>query len=114
PVRTQTPEEIAQQILRESEGKTVLVLAPLVRDRKGSHRTLLGALRKKAFVRARVDGKVLRVEDVPELARYVRHTVEAVVDRLKPELERPGRLREALESALALSRGVVVVAGGDG
>ncbi|MFN0009808.1 MAG: excinuclease ABC subunit UvrA, partial [Planctomycetota bacterium] len=114
PVRTQTPEEITQQILRESEGRSVLVLAPLVRDRKGSHRALLEDLRKKGFVRARVDGTVLRVEEAPELARYVRHTIEAVVDRLKPESERPGRLREALESALALSGGEVVVAAVDG
>jgi excinuclease ABC subunit A len=114
PVRSQTPEEIARQILREMEGRTVLVLAPLVRDRKGSHKALLEDLRRKGFVRARVDGAVARIEDVPELARYVRHTVEAVVDRLKPEAAKPGRLREALDQALSLSGGEVVLAPAEG
>src|SRR5262245_60770532 len=78
PIRSQTPEEVAQQILKESGGKNVLLLAPLIRDRKGNHRTLLEDLRKKGFVRARVDGEVLRIEEAPELGRYHRHTIEAV------------------------------------
>jgi excinuclease ABC subunit A len=115
PVRSQTPEEIVQQILRESSGEPVLLLAPIVRDRKGTHAALLDELRKKGFVRARVDGVVHRIEEVPELARYVRHSIEVVVDRLKPEAERVGRLREALEQALELAQGDVIVAsdGGD-
>jgi excinuclease ABC subunit A len=114
PVRSQTPEEIAQQILRESAGRNVILLAPLVRDRKGNHRTLLDDLRRKGFVRARVDGVVRRIEEVPELARYHRHTVEAVVDRLKPDASSLARLREALETGLGLSKGEVVVADAEG
>src|SRR5262249_17407284 len=70
-------------------------------------------LRKKGFVRARVDGNVVRIEEAPELARYHRHTIEAVVDRLKPDPANPARLRESLEAALALSKGEVVVADAD-
>ncbi|MFN0243648.1 MAG: excinuclease ABC subunit UvrA, partial [Planctomycetota bacterium] len=108
PVRSQTPEEIVQQVLREASGETVLVLAPLVRDRKGHHRALLDDLRKKGFVRARVDGELLRIEDVPELARYQRHTIEVVVDRLKPEAAELSRLREAVEHALEVGGGDLV------
>ncbi|MBL8863422.1 MAG: excinuclease ABC subunit UvrA [Planctomycetes bacterium] len=111
PIRSQTPEEIVQQVLRDSAGRNVLLLAPLVRDRKGQHRETLESLRKQGFVRARVDGTVHRIEDVPELERYKRHTVEAVVDRLQPSAEKLQRLRETLETALELSGGEVIVAG---
>jgi len=113
PIRSQTPEEIVQQILRDFAGRNVILLAPLVRDRKGSHRALLEDLRRRGFVRARVDGRIARVEDVEELARYERHTIEAVVDRLKPDPHSPGRLREALESALGLAQGEVIVSPSD-
>jgi len=110
PVEGQTPEEIVQSVLREHAGQNVLLLAPLIRDKKGHHRELLEGLRKQGFVRARVDGKVQRLEEVPELARYVRHTIDVVVDRLKPTEGEVGRLREALEQALALGKGDVIVA----
>ncbi len=110
PVEGQTPEEIVQSVLREHSGQNVLLLAPLIRDKKGHHRELLEGLRKQGFVRARVDGKVQRLEEVAELARYVRHTIEVVVDRLKPAEAEVGRLREALEQALALGKGDVIVA----
>ncbi len=108
-VQGQTPEEIAQAILREFGGKNVLLLATRVRDKKGHHRELLEDLRKQGFVRARVDGVVQRLEEVPELARYVRHTIEVVVDRIKPDAEHLPRLREALEQALELGGGDVIV-----
>ncbi|MCY2958582.1 MAG: excinuclease ABC subunit UvrA [Planctomycetota bacterium] len=111
PIRSQTPEEIVQAILRDSAGKSVMLLAPLVRDRKGQHKELLDTLRKKGFVRARVDGAVLRIEDVPELERYKRHTLEAVVDRLQPSDDKLQRLRETIEQALELSGGDVIIAG---
>ncbi len=114
PVQSRTPEEIVQQILRERTGESVLVLAPLVRDRKGSHRALLDDLRKRGFVRARVDGEVQRIEEVPELSRYQRHKIEVVVDRLKLDAETPSRVREALEQALELGEGDVIVAGDSG
>ena len=110
PVRSQTPEEIVQAVLREHAGQPILLMAPLIRDRKGSHKQLFDDLRKKGFVRARVDGAVLRIEDVPELERYVRHTVEVVIDRIKPELDKLARLREALEQALDVGKGDLIVA----
>lgn len=114
PVRSQTPEAICQQILRERAGERVIVLAPLVRDRKGEHRALLADLLRKGFVRARIDGEIVRLEQAPALRRYVRHTIEAVVDRLRPDPEQPARLREAIEQALDLGEGDLVVAGDSG
>ena len=112
PVKSQTPEDVAQQILAELAGQNLLLLAPVIRDKKGHHKEVLEGLRKQGFVRARVDGVVARLEEVPELARYERHTIEVVVDRLKPEKEKPGRLREALEQGLELSGGDVIARNG--
>jgi len=109
-VRSQTPEEIAQAILRSFGGEKIQLLAPLIRDRKGAQRALFEDLRKRGFVRVRVDGVVQRVEDVPELERYKRHSIELVIDRFRPDPEKPGRLREALEQALEHGGGDVLVA----
>ncbi len=114
PLRAQTPESIVQQALAAFAGEPALVLAPLVRDRKGAHVELLADLRRRGFVRARVDGTVRRIEEVPELARYERHTIEAVVDRLRPDPAEPGRVREAVAQALELSGGEVTVAAAAG
>ncbi len=108
-VASQTPEAIVQQILLHSAGQRVQVLAPVVRDRKGYHKTTLDGLARKGYMRARVDGVFLRIEDAPELERYKRHTIEAVVDRIKPDPADPARLREAVDAALELSDGDVVV-----
>ncbi len=109
PLRSQTPEGIVQQVLREESGRRVLVLAPRIRDRKGHHRPAIEEIAQKGFVRVRVDGEVLRTEEVPELARYKRHTIEIVVDRLKPGPDQLARLREAIEQAVELGGGDVVL-----
>lgn len=105
PLQAQTPEGIVQRVLALGAGRRTLVLAPIVRDRKGYHRGVFDDLAKKGWVRARVDGEVVRVEEAPELERYKRHTIDAVIDRLKPDAADPGRLREAVEGALELGRG---------
>ncbi|MBK7877563.1 MAG: excinuclease ABC subunit UvrA [Planctomycetes bacterium] len=109
PVQAQTPEEITRQILAEFAGQNVHLLAPRIRDKKGHHAEELDTLRKKGFVRARIDGEVKRLEEAGELARYVRHTIEVVVDRMKLAAGDPTRLREALAQALELSGGDVIV-----
>ncbi|MBI5431929.1 MAG: excinuclease ABC subunit UvrA [Planctomycetes bacterium] len=111
PIQGQTQEEIQRQILGEFAGDAVLVLAPQIRDRKGSHRALFVELKQRGFVRARVDGDVQRIEDVGELARYERHSIEVVVDRLRPDPADVTRLREALAQALELGKGEAIVAG---
>ena len=109
PLASQTPEAIVQQVLEAFDGQAIHVLAPLIRDRKGQHRKLLSDLTRKGFVRVRVDGVVLRIEEVPELERYKRHTIEVVVDRLKIAGDTPGRLREAVDAALELGGGDLTI-----
>jgi excinuclease ABC subunit A len=110
-VRSQTPEEIVQQVLARLAGEKVQLLAPVVRARKGYHRAVFEDLRRKGFLRARVDGEVVRIEEPPELERYKLHTIEAVIDRLRPNPEDPARLRESVETALDLGEGELVVVG---
>lgn len=111
PIAAQTTEEIARQIQERFQGQKLLLLAPLIRDRKGQHKALFEDLAKRGFVRVRVDGEVYRLEEVPELERYKRHTIEVVVDRLKCDAKVVARLREALTTAVELSKGDVVCVG---
>src|SRR4051794_4822866 len=82
PITGQSVEQIADQILTLPEGTRFLVLAPLVRDRKGEHRDVLEQVRAEGFARVAVDGGVLTLDEVPPLDRNRQHTIEAVVDRL--------------------------------
>ena len=100
-----TPESIVDELLVAFNGEAMMLLAPMVRDRKGQHKALFSDLLRKGFVRVRVDGTIMRIEDVPELERYGRHTVEVVVDRLRIEDSVRGRLRESVLSAIELGKG---------
>ena len=81
-ISAQTVEQIVDSILEYPEDSRLLLLAPLVMDRKGEHKGVFEDARKAGFVRARVDGQVCELETPPELDRYKNHTIEAVVDRL--------------------------------
>ena len=83
PVQARTPEAVVQEILGAHQGDAVMLGAPVVRGRKGNHTAVLDDLRRRGFVRARVDGTVHRLEDVPELGRYKVHDIEVIVDRLR-------------------------------
>ncbi|MBI1953781.1 MAG: excinuclease ABC subunit UvrA [Candidatus Omnitrophica bacterium] len=110
PIRRQTPQEMVEQILRLPKDKTLLILAPLVRGRKGEYRELFRQIQKEGFVRARVDG-VLRELDRPvPLDKKRAHTIDVLVDRIKPEPEIRSRLTDSIETALKAGRGTVVVA----
>jgi excinuclease ABC subunit A len=113
PVASRTPEEIVQQILSERAQQALTLLAPIVRGRKGHHRATLLDLRRRGFVRVRIDGEMMRLEDVQELERYKVHVIEVVVDRLRPDPERPGRIREAVDQALETGDGELIVLGPD-
>jgi excinuclease ABC subunit A len=109
PLSTRTAESICREIIERFDGQAIQILAPLVRDRKGQHKALFADLRRKGFVRARVDGTVSRLEEVVELGRYHRHTIEVVIDRLKIGAPALSRLREGLDGALELGSGDVCV-----
>jgi excinuclease ABC subunit A len=117
PIRQQTPDEIVGELLELGEGAKLILLAPLVRGRKGKHQEVFEAIRKAGFVRARVDGELYDLEALPDLAPRRNHTIEAVVDRLVVRDTIRSRLAESLRLALRHGEGLVVAAwlpaGGD-
>lgn len=108
-VSRQTPQQIVDRVLTLPEGTRFQVLAPVVKGRKGEYESLFSELAGQGYARARVDGTVYDLSDVPKLARYENHTIEVVVDRLvmRPGIER--RLTDSLETALKLAEGVAEV-----
>ena len=100
PMVKYTKERIVDMLLDEYEGKKIYVLAPLVRNRKGHYKELFENLRKKGFIYVRVDGKLEELSFGMKLNRYQNHSIELVVDRLKPDREDVQRLKATVESAL--------------
>lgn len=109
PLAAQTVSQMVDAVLAMPEGKRMMLLAPVIQDRKGEHRDVLEELRIKGFVRARVNGKVIELDEPPELELRKKHTIEAVVDRFKVRNDLQQRLAESFETALAMSEGVAKV-----
>jgi excinuclease ABC subunit A len=112
PITAQTREQILESLLRLPEGTRFLVLAPLVQRQKGEYRDLFEDLLKQGFLRARVDGKFVPLTENLQLDRQMRHTIDVVIDRLKAGTAGAGRTRlaEAVDSALRLGQGSLIVA----
>ena len=106
----QTVSQMVDQVLALPEGSAVLLLAPIVQDRKGEHAESFEHLKAQGFVRAYVDGKLVELDALPRLDPRRRHSVDAVVDRLRVRPDAAQRLAESFETALALSQGVARVA----
>jgi excinuclease ABC subunit A len=110
PITAQTREQIIQRILTLPSGSRFFLLAPLIRGQKGEFRDLFVDLLKQGFVRARVDGRVVRLSDDLRLDRQMRHKIEVVIDRLVAGPKVRPRLAEAVELALRLGEGNLMVA----
>jgi excinuclease ABC subunit A len=108
-LEAQTVSQMVDQVMRLGEGTAVLLLAPLVQQRKGDHETVLRDLQSQGFVRARIDGSVVELEQPPKLDPRRKHDIEAVVDRLRVRPDASQRLAESFETALRLSEGTVRV-----
>jgi excinuclease ABC subunit A len=106
----QTVSQMVDQVLKLPEGAAVALLAPLVSDRKGEHADVLETLRDQGFVRVRIDGRVHDMEGLPQLDPKRKHTIEAVVDRLRLRPDAQQRLAESFETALRLSGGLARLA----
>src|SRR5690554_2712631 len=109
PLAAQTVSQMVDTVLAMPEGKRLMLLAPVIQDRKGEHRDVLEGLRAQGFVRARVNGEVIELDDPPELELRKKHTIEAVVDRFKVREDLQQRLAESFETALKLADGVAKV-----
>ena len=110
---SQTVSQMVDSILILPESEKIMILAPVVQNRKGSHTKMLDELSHQGFLRARVDGEVIYLDDMDELNGKTRHTIEIVVDRLKVRKDVSLRLSESLETALNLSAGLVRIASMD-
>ncbi len=110
---SQTVSQMVDSILTLPESEKIMILAPVVQNRKGSHTKMLDELSNQGFLRARVDGEVVYLDELNELNGKMRHTIEIVVDRLKVRKDVSLRLSESLETALNLSAGLVRVASMD-
>ena len=108
-LEAQTISQMVDQIVAMPEGSKQMILAPVVRDRKGEHLHVLDNLRAQGFIRARIDGLVCDLDDTPELDKKKKHSIEVVVDRFKIREEIAQRLAESLETCLELSGGLVMV-----
>ena len=108
-ISSQTPQQIVDQVLARSDGERFLVLATVVEGRKGEYSTLLNELAGQGFSRVRVDGVVMELSerDSLTLARYEKHTIDVVLDRLSVKKNNRQRLTESVEAALKLTKGVV-------
>src|SRR5437867_2853778 len=110
PITAQTREQILARILALPEGTRFLVLAPVIRGQKGEYKDLFEDLLKRGFVRARVDGQVVRLTDDLKLDRRIKHNIDVVIDRLQNEPRIRPRLAEAVDQALLLGQGSLIVA----
>ncbi len=109
-IRQQDLDSIVSSIMQLPEGTRFLVLAPLVRDKKGMHEKVLADARRRGYTRVRIDGEMRDLSEEIALEKNTKHTVDAVVDRLVMKEDLRSRLSDSVESALALSEGRVTVA----
>ena len=108
-LEAQTVSQMVDSIMELPEGSKQMLLAPVVRDRKGEHLHVFESLLAQGFIRVRVDGLVCDLDDVPELDKRRKHTIEVVVDRFKVKEGIEQRLSESVETCLELSGGLVLV-----
>ncbi|KNC69244.1 excinuclease ABC subunit UvrA [Pseudoalteromonas ardens] len=113
PLKAQTISQMVDTVLGHPEGSKLMLLAPVVKNRKGEHVKLLEQLASQGFIRARIDGEVCDLSDPPTLELHKKHTIEVVVDRFKVKEGLEQRLAESFETALELADGIAVVAAMD-
>lgn len=106
-VEGQSPQAICDKLLRHSHDKKLIILAPYVTGRKGEHHDVIEKLKKDGFVRARIDGKMISLDDNIKLEKNIKHTIEAVVDRLITGKLESSRLIDSIELALRCGNGVI-------
>ena len=109
PLDAQTVSQMVDQVLALPEGRRIMILAPVVAERKGEHLHVFKELLSNGFIRARIDGLVVDLDNPPELDKNKKHTIEAVVDRLRARPDMQQRLAESFETALGLADGIARV-----
>ena len=110
PLEAQTVSQMVDQVLALPEGRKLMLLAPVIRERKGEHLAVFDELRAQGFVRARVDGRLYELDELPKLDKQKKHSIDVVVDRFKVRSDLQQRLAESFETALKLADGIALVA----
>ncbi|MDW6091066.1 excinuclease ABC subunit UvrA [Vibrio rhizosphaerae] len=113
PLAAQTISQMVDKVLELPEGTRMMLLSPIVKERKGEHVKTLANLAAQGFIRARIDGEISDLSDPPTLELHKKHTIEVIVDRFKVRSDLQQRLAESFETALELSGGIAVVASMD-
>lgn len=108
-LKAQTISQMVDQTLAYEEGTKLMIMAPVVRGRKGEHRQLLAQLAQQGFVRARIDGDICDLSDPPELKLHIKHNIEVVIDRFKVREDIKQRLAESFETALKVANGLAMI-----
>ena len=114
PLKAQTVSQMVDQVMAMAEGTKLMLLAPVVKDRKGEHVHLFETLRRQGFIRARIDGIVCDLDEAPALEKNKKHSIDVVVDRFKVKDDIALRLAESFETALNLAEGLAVISHMDG
>ena len=109
PISQQSAQEIVSQIRGLGAKGELLLLAPVVRGRKGEYQALLREIKRQGFVRARIDGALRDLDDPVTLDKKHAHTIDVVIDRLTPDADGLGRLTESVEAALKMGKGIMIV-----
>ncbi|HXV47012.1 MAG TPA: excinuclease ABC subunit UvrA [Nitrososphaera sp.] len=114
-IASQSADSITESVMKVAQGKNVMILGPVIQAKKGTYEKLFDQLKQDGFSRIRLDGEITRLDDEEEKPQYPRldkqkkHTIEVIVDRLKPAAEEKSRLFDSIQSALKVGNGVVVV-----
>ncbi len=113
PITSQTIKQMIEQVMELEDGARLIIMAPVMKQKKGSHKDLLEKLRKDGFIRAEIDGEMRLLEDDIVLDKNTKHDINVVVDRMVKKEENRSRIHDSLETALSLTEGLVVVKVGD-
>ncbi|WP_446897882.1 excinuclease ABC subunit UvrA [Clostridium sp. LBM24168] len=108
-ISQQTVDQMVDRVLSMPDGARIQILAPIVNGRKGQHVKIIESIKKNGYVRARIDGEILALEEEITLDKNKKHTIEVVVDRLIVKKDIEGRLADSIETSLKLSDGIVIV-----
>ena len=109
-LEAQTINQMVDHVIALPESTKLMLLSPIIRERKGEHLELLEDLRAQGFIRARINGEIIELDNLPKLALHKKHTIEAIVDRFKIRDDLSLRLAESFETALRLSDGLARIA----
>ncbi|TLX81708.1 MAG: excinuclease ABC subunit UvrA [Thaumarchaeota archaeon] len=113
-ISNQSAESICESVLKESEGKNILILSPLIRRKKGTYEKLFEQIKKSGYSRVRVDNEIVELNgEIPTLDKQKWHNIEIVVDRIKASKEEKSRLFESVQNALKAGKGSVLISGTD-